>query len=644
MNIPSLEEPFIGEVEGNPDESRHRKILDNARKRLKIAIDHDGDNRRNALDDLRFVYEPGAQWPPEILNIRRSRNRPCLEINKMPTFIDQVVGDQRQNRPSIKCVPVDSVSDPKVANILTGWMKHVFNVSQADEAIDHSFEHAVACGYGAMRVVTRHTSDSSVEQDAYIEKIDNALAVWFGRHSKYDASDADYCFIVSDIDREEYKDKYGKDPMPFNEADSSFVEGWCTADTVRVVEYFVKEPLQKTLYLLADGRTVDNSYQFQETDQIVKTRTVKSHKVMWYLLSGDAVLDEREWVGKKYIPVVPVWGKEINVGGKRMIRSLIRFSKDPQRMLNYWQSCDTEQVALAPKAPYLATPKQISGHEEQWNTAHSENYPYLLVTPDEKAPGWPKREPPPQVSSAMVEKIRNADQDMRDTCGLQKASLGMQSNERSGVAIRERKQEGDTGTFAFIDNLSRSLEHLGRILVDIAPGLLDTERIIRIGLDDGSFKHEVVNKVTPAGIINDLSVGTYDIVVSSGPSFTTQRTEARQSMGEFIQYYPQSAPLIGDLYAKSMDWPGAEEMAERLEYTLPPEIKAKKQAERAEKNGEPPPQQNEQQPNPMEQLAIMEAQVKLEIEKAKLASVQLENEIKVLKIQQETSQIRTGRK
>jgi hypothetical protein len=204
---------------------------------------------------------------------------------------------------------------------------------------------------------------------------------------------------------------------------------------------------------------------------------------------------------------------------------------------------------------------------------------------------------------------------------LQRASLGMPSNERSGAAIRERKMEGDTGTFAFIDNLARSMEHLGRILVDIAPNLLDTDRIIRLGLDDGDFSFEKVNVIDPQNpgkLINDLSVGTYDVVVVVGPSFTTQRTEARQSMQEFIQYYPAAAPLIGDLYAKSMDWPGAEEVSERLELLLPPEVREEKKIKKAQQMGvelppEPPPQ-----PDPAMIMQMKEMEIKLQIQQVQL--------------------------
>jgi hypothetical protein len=530
------------------------------------------------------------------------------------------------NRPSIRVVPVDSQADVKVAKILSGWIKHVQQVSKSDVAIDHGFEHAVACGYGAWRVTTRYSSNSAFEQEAYIEVIENALAVFWGKHTEYDCSDAMYCFIVSDMDRDEFKDKYKVEPMSFNSAGDQFIEGWATKNTVRVAEYFVKVPMMKTIYLLQDGRVVEKP---SPEDVVARTRKVQSFKIMWYLLTGDKVLESKEWLGKKYIPVVPVWGKEFNVAGKRRIRGLIRNAKDAQRMYNYWASLDTEVIALQPKVPYILTPKQIAGHEDQWKEAHRKNYPYLLANADKDAPGWPHRESPPQASSAFVEKLRETDQEIRDTIGLQKAALGMQSNERSGAAIRERKKEGDVGTFAFIDNLSRSLEHTGRILVDIAPALLDTERAVRLGLDDGDFEFTTVNIMAPDGsILNDLSMGTYDVVVTVGPSFTTQRTEARQSMQEFIQYYPDAAPIIGDLYAKSMDWPEAEQVANRLAFLLPPEIKAQKAAEEARKNGEPPPQPEQPPappPDPLmqlkvqeEQLKIQETQIKLEQEKVRL--------------------------
>jgi uncharacterized protein (DUF2344 family) len=85
----------------------------------------------------------------------------------------------------------------------------------------------------------------------------------------------------------------------------------------------------------------------------------------------------------------------------------------------------------------------------------------------------------------------------------------------------------------------------------------------------------------------NLGVGTYDVSISSGPSYNTLRQEAAESMVEMVQANPQLMGVIGDLMVKNMDWPGAEEIAARLALTLPPEIR---QAEDAKKMGNESPE------------------------------------------------------
>jgi len=75
----------------------------------------------------------------------------------------------------------------------------------------------------------------------------------------------------------------------------------------------------------------------------------------------------------------------------------------------------------------------------------------------------------------------------------------------------------------------------------------------------------------------DLTAGKYDVTVSSGPSFTTRREEAAAQMTEMVRAFPQAAPLIGDIIAKNLDWPGADEIAKRLQAALPPSVQGEGQ-------------------------------------------------------------------
>ncbi|HUO23643.1 MAG TPA: portal protein [Caulobacteraceae bacterium] len=173
----------------------------------------------------------------------------------------------------------------------------------------------------------------------------------------------------------------------------------------------------------------------------------------------------------------------------------------------------------------------------------------------------------------------NASDDIKSILGLYDASLGAASNENSGRAILARQREGDVSTFHFIDNLSRAIRHAGRIMIDLIPRVYSTPRMLRVLGPGGEPQVVTVNGAQASGgsaqaleQVFDLTVGKYDLTVEAGPSFTTRREEAANQMIALIQAFPQAAPVLGDLLAKNLDWPGADEIAERLKALLPPQL------------------------------------------------------------------------
>ena len=110
-----------------------------AREAFERAADAEAENRRDALDDLRFA-RLGEQWPAEIKRERNLDGRPCLTINRLPAFIRQVVNDARQNKPSIVVHPVDSQADPETAEVFNGLIRHIEQSSDAEVAVHISFD------------------------------------------------------------------------------------------------------------------------------------------------------------------------------------------------------------------------------------------------------------------------------------------------------------------------------------------------------------------------------------------------------------------------------------------------------------------------------------------------------------------------
>lgn len=553
------------------------KVHVEALKRYDVGQAFDRENIILAEEDFAFVAGDG-QWPYEIKQQRQLKKRPCLTFNRLPQFIAQVVGDARQNKPAIKVSPVDSGSDPDTAELLEGIIRHIESHSSAATAYLTAFEHCCSGGFGHWRVLTEYADDDTFEQEVKIQRITNPFAVtWDPGAIESNKQDAGWCFVTEYLTIEDFDARYPAEDGNVRDWQSPFLRRefgtWLdTNDRVRVAEYWCKKRQAKKISMMPDGTVVDG-----EADGAIRVRDSFETVIERYVMSGDKVLEGPEsWAGT-IIPIVTVFGPEEYIDSQVRYRSLIRHSKDAVRMYNYSQTSIAEKIALTPKAPYLLTKDQIKGLEGQWNNANSLDRNYLVYNSDIKAPGAPQRSQPAAVNVAEIQQGQQAIDDMKATIGIHDASLGARGNETSGKAILARQREGDTATFAWIDNLSRAIEHTGRILIDLIPRIYDSQRVVRILGEDETQKLVTINEAAPPNpfildeqpLFNDLSVGKYDVRVSVGPSYNTKRQESAESMMAFISAVPQASPVIGDLIAKNMDWPGAEEIAKRLKKAIP---------------------------------------------------------------------------
>lgn len=579
------------------------KIVQEAKDRFALCQSWESDARNNWLNDTKFANADAYnqwQWPNKIATDRVQDNRPCLTVNKTQQHCLQIINDAKKNKPG---VAVRAVSDAsfEAANVWMGLVRHIEYQSKATQAYMKAVEGQVQGGIGYWRVQTKYVSDEVFDQDAWIVPINNALSVYLDPDiQEFDGLDARYGFIFDDVPKDLFKQQYPryKDIAGMqNVLSSTAADNWVTQDHIRVAEYYRKVSKPDRLFAIQDQgvlRTVRASELPPEVvkrlkeDKTIPTRETTQDVIEWYKIAGDKIIDRTIWPGK-YVPIIRCVGIETVIEKRLDRKGHVRAMLDPQRIYNYWTSSAVEQVALQGKTPWVAPAESIEGFETYWQTANTVNHsvlPYNAYGDDGQIlQHKPERAEPPQMAQAYIQGLQISSNELMAVSGQYQAQLGQQGNERSKAAIQERNREGDNATYHFIDHLGVSIEATGRVLLDLLPKIYDTKRVITILNEDGTDTpvtvdpnaqqayQAKVNEITK--VVSDIVLnprkGKFAVRAEVGKSWGTKRQESVDAFATILTQSPQLAAVIGDLMLRSMDFPLAQEAAERLKRMVPPQ-------------------------------------------------------------------------
>jgi len=627
--------------------------LEDLRETYQLDIQADDDNRKAALEDKKFVA--GEQWDPIVLQQRAGL--PCLTINTIPQFTAQLVGDWRQNRIAVKVLPSES-GDKNVADVRSDLIRAIEAQCRASRVYDSAFESMIQCGDGAFRVAVQYASEDVFDQEISLQPIDDALSVVWDRLSVDPTGrDATHCYVDDLIPEKEFKRLWPEaDPSSLRDVDRKALaaEGWCDNGAVRVTEHWRMIERKKMIAMFEDGAvhviyTEDDKPELaqqqmrmlQETHgKMIKSRMAPCRYAQMHLVTGFKILaGPYEWKMSR-LPIIRMSGRVVSVGERRVRYGLVRFMKDAARLRNFWRSVAAEQLGYAPKAQWMATESAVEGKENKIRKSHLSRDP-LLIFNDEAVFGQNvQRVDPPQVQMALLNESQVNTQDMKDVTGIHDASLGIKSNETSGRAIMARQREGDVASLTYYDNGNAAVMEAGDVINQLIGQIYDGTRIVRIIGEDEAAKLVTINDPSNPESPN-LATGKYDVTFTTGASYTTRRVEAAEAMMEAVQVFPEMMQVAGDLVAKAQDWPGAEELAERLRKTIPPQLLSEK--ERAEMGDQGPDVNALMQQQAQLQEVMQQGQEQLQKLEMENATLKAKHDIELQKLAIEEYKAETER-
>ncbi len=647
------------------DESLHPKAVAKALARFALAAEAEKEQRSRELEDLRFIDLPETQWPEDVRRARAGgvfgatmiAARPCLSLNQLEQPVQQIVNQAKQSRLAVHINPKGQGASQKQAELRQGLYRNIEVESRAELARMWAFERAAKCGRGFYRILKSYTNDGDDDLDLSVSRILNQHSVYLDpSHQMPDGSDAEWALIVSDISWTKYRREYPKSKLAeYEDGELSSLgdaaPDWVTGDgegrKVRIAEYF---------------RVVDVK---DDDDKPTKKRAIK-----WQIINAVEVLEEEDWEGR-YIPIVQVIGKEININGERRYVGIVRPAMDAQRSYNYMRSAEVEAIGLAPKAPWLVMEGQLEGYEREWQQASVQNLPYLSYRA--KNLGGTFAPPPARTVAepaiqALTIASRQAKDDIQSITGRFNEAQGKTSSStQSGQAIKALQQQSEMGSSGYLENLANlSMTYEAKIILDLMPYVYDRPgRIVKIleGDDDeassvmigkpfiqGQDGQPMPAQGDPAATTFDLSKGQYSCTVSIGKSFSTKVEQANSMMGELAQAMPQAVPMFADVWIRNMDIPGGDVIADRFKKMLPPQLQAKE--------GEVPPQdpqaqaqiQQLQQANQqLQQMAdanqakLMQEQIKAESAE-RMKGAELKQEVMIAELKNETERMQANLK
>jgi len=637
-------------------------LIKEARKRWTRCADADDEQRKRILEAKKF--RAGDQWPSAIKIAREGGHalagvpaqppRPCLVVDRLSQPVRQTSNTIKNASFGFDVLPNGAGADKDTAEIYKGILRRVQNNSRGESPVEWAADGAIEGGIGWFRLRTDYVhqtwdgdpNDPEIyDQELVMERITNNLTVYVDPSAmRPTRSDAQFMFVIEDLDKDEFKRKYPKaDVRGLEEFISTGdMKGWVSEDTIRIAEYWRIEYTNRTFCRLKDGSVVEkvDGGPKYEKDQIEQERIMRVPNVKCDKINAVESLEEYDWVGSR-IPIIPILGEELNVDGKVILRGIIGPGMDAQRMVNYSYSGGIEIFALAPKNPVIAAAGQIDNYKQIWDTANLYNYSYLPYDPQSVSGDLV---PPPSLLqrdtsglSAAIMLMQTSEEAIKATTSTGDASLGNTNpNERSGRALEALQQQSDLANSNYPDNVRRALIYAAELMVEVIPKITRKGQILHImGKDDETeqvmagvpFKpgpngvpEQAPPDITPEQAklkeslykFYDLNNGRYAVTVSVGKATATRLKEGSAALSELIPHLPPPMQaVLTPEYIETLSFPNAHKMAELARNALPPELKPKEEGDQPQI---PPEVQQQMQ---QMQAALQEAQQAIATDQAK---------------------------
>lgn len=496
----------------------------------------------------------GKQWEQSDLDALKLARRPALTINKILSTISTIMGEQIANRAEILFRPSSGNATDTIAEALTKvWMQIAQNNQMpwrrselfGDGLIRSRGFLDVRLDFtdtmiGEVSITNLNSKNVVIDSDAeeYDPDVWNDVLVskWLTPQDVailYSQEDADilrlkegssYLYGYDSIER--VRDRFAG-PNVNNSYVTEGRDKYGVRRNIRTIDRQYRR-LDKQLHFVdtttGDMRAIPNTWDrdkialvIEKSGNMLSVTKKLVKRIRWTVVADDVVLHD-DWSPYKHFTIIPYfpffrYGQTVGV-----VENLL----GSQELLNKVSSQELHVVNTVANSGWKIRAGSLKNMSSEELEQRGSQTGLVLELDDinnaEKIT--------PNATPTGLDRISyKAEEHIKTISNVSDSMQGFDREDVAAKAIAYKQQRGSASMSKILDNLERTDWILARNVLDIVQEYYTEERLIKIIHGDAQHESEelTINQYNPetGEIVNDLTLGEYDIVVTSTPARAT---------------------------------------------------------------------------------------------------------------------------
>jgi hypothetical protein len=568
--------------------ARYQEQLPRIKKRVRNAHDYFKHNYDRYNEFRKFVFE--SSLTNDEITLLMTMNRPQLEFNVLEAYVSRLLGEFSKQEPDIEVNAFDEdKADPICIKVVEQHLKHVFMDSNNEHTRYEVYKDLLSGGFSVMKVYTEYEHHMSMNQTIRISREEPTLC-GFDKIARFShKGDGQFCFQLFPKDADEFKEEYPDVPintLSFRRDFAGF--NWSyqndNSKILVVADYYEKKRKEESIVQLIDGRVMtlrkynkmrDNWNDITVPPAIVgKPRKTMFESIDRYRMIENQVLEHEE-TDFAHLPLVFVDGNSLliktplNGNIRQVTRPYVYHAKGAQRLKNYAGISLANEIENTVQHKFMVA-KEALPKEEQfldaykdvqkeavlvYNSVHESNPDLPISNPIREVQRVPA---PPEIAQAFT----GADTLIQNVLGSYDASLGINNNQLSGIAIVEAASQSNATAMPYIVGCMQGFQRVAQIYVDLMPKYFTTPRTLPIRDEDGRRQFIKINQED--GFPMEFDTNVLNVSLRAGASFQVQKSRTIMIVKEMMGMSPLFAQFIAEkglnFVLDNMEGKGVEEL------------------------------------------------------------------------------------